>query len=90
MFCTKTYDLLPINLYNVILFIRIGSYRIVCLLQTYPTCSEQIVYGLLTNQLVRVGKCQLVADFESFLQKAGKQTLNKFEVGCVGANEIEM
>ena len=53
-------------------------------LSNVPTCSDQIVYGFLTNQIVRVGNCQLVADFESFTT-AGKQTSNKVEVGRVGA-----
>jgi hypothetical protein len=57
-------------------------------LANVPTCSEQILHGLLTNQIVRVGKCQLVANFESFFRKAGKQTSNKVEVGRVSANEM--
>jgi hypothetical protein len=36
------------------------------LLPNVPTCSEQIVYCFLTNQIVQVGNCQLVADFEHF------------------------
>ncbi len=54
-------------------------------LANVPTCSIQVVHGFLTNQIVRVGKCQLVADF---VRTAGKQRSNKFEVGRVGANEI--
>ena len=57
-------------------------------LANVPTCSIQIVCGLLTNQIVRVGNCQLVANVERFLRKAGKQTSNKVEVGRVGANEM--
>jgi hypothetical protein len=78
----RSYQFVECNLY-----IRICSYKIVCFLQTYQLVANKL-YGFLTNQIVRVGKCQLVADFESYLRKAGKQRSNNVEVGRVSANEM--